>query len=73
MGRMSFRLRNRLAAFQRQHPEMNVHRGPHGVWHAEVPIEDGVYDSGYLHSPDLAGLLDQLEEILADGDRADSG
>ncbi len=73
MARMSLWLRHRLSAFQRQHPEVNVHKGPHDMWHAEIPIEDGVYDSGYLHSPDLAGLLDHLEDILADGPRADSG
>ena len=73
MARMSLWLRHRLTAFQRQHPEMNVHKGPHGMWHAQAPIEDGVYDSWYLHSPDLGYLLDQLEDILSGGPRSDSG
>lgn len=66
MAAMSLWLRYRLSAFQRQHPEMNVHKGPHDMWHAKVLIEDGVYDSGYLHSPDLGALLDELDDLLAD-------
>ena len=75
MTRMSLRLRNRLTAFQRQHPEMNVHKDPFGMWHAEVAIEDSRYDeiARFLHSKDLNGLLDELETILAGGERADSG
>ena len=66
MTEISLWMRRRLAAFRSKHPEVDVHKGPFGEWHAALPLEDGPYDCGFLHHRDLSALLDELEDLLAD-------
>jgi len=58
----------RLAAFRREHPEVDVHQGPFRMWYATLPLDGSEgYDGGSknLAEHDLGLLLDELDELFA--------